>query len=410
MAKLSVELTRTEGRARGRALDSAATFSGKGTLELNRFLRWIVRLISQTVGSCSIRTPVVADMSGFRIRLRVRIPKGLTSEATSLNVMVMNKDVTITSQKKNEPLKEAKWIILGARGFSTEEAAQHFGTRLRSIVQLAALSSRLGVDAGEDKPTNWVSEDFARNKLGLKDHERIAPNIHGLSVLPDDDNTRIPVGEFQATVTADPEHLVSALRELGENDEISFEEASNAVRVLNLALMTSEPLAQMVLSFSAVEELGQNEKWSEAQVALIKELADAAETSATGAAHERAEVADAIRKGLFPLSLRQGVMRLLSRLSLDALRKEWDRLYGIRSGLFHGTARLSDSEINHAAQDTITLCGRIILAIVVKEGTQLPSITATHFDLSTLGISREGFIAIDPTGRASIIPRHLSEP
>ena len=166
MAKLSVELTRTEGRARGRALDSAATFSEKGALELNRFLRWIARLISQTVGSCSIRTPVVADMSGFRIRLRVRIPKGLTSEATSLNVMVMNKDVTITSQNKEEPLNKAKWIILGARGFSTEEAAQHFGTRLRSIVQLAALSSRLGVDAGEDKPTDWMSEDFAR-KTGL---------------------------------------------------------------------------------------------------------------------------------------------------------------------------------------------------------------------------------------------------
>jgi hypothetical protein len=344
----------------------------------------------------------VADVSGFRIRLRVRVPKGLTSEATILNVMVMSKDVTITSQKKNEPLKQTKWIVLGARGFATEEAAQHFGNRLRSIVQLAALSSRLGVDTGEDKRTDWMSEDFART-LGLKDHERIAPNIHGLSILPDDDNTRFPISEFQATVTADPEHLVSALRELGENAEISFERASNAVRVLNLALMTSEPLAQMVLSFSAVEELGQNEKWSEAQVTLIKHLADAAETSATGIARERAEVADAIRKGLFPLSLRQGVMRLLSHLGLDALRKEWDRLYNIRSGLFHGTARLSDSEIVQAAQDTITLCGRIILAIVAKEGARRPAITQTHFDIGTVGISREGMIAIDPTGRASIV-------
>ena len=52
---------------------------------------------------------------------------------------------------------------------------------------------------------------------------------------------------------------------------------ANAVRLLNLALMTSEPLAQMVLTFSAVEELGQNEKWSEAQETLIKQLAEAAE-------------------------------------------------------------------------------------------------------------------------------------
>jgi hypothetical protein len=75
----------------------------------------------------------VADMSRFRIRFRVRLAMGLTSEATGLKVMVMNKDVTITSQNKEEPLNKAKWIVLKARGFSTNEAAQHFGTRLRSI-------------------------------------------------------------------------------------------------------------------------------------------------------------------------------------------------------------------------------------------------------------------------------------
>jgi hypothetical protein len=324
----------------------------------------------------------MADKSGFRIRLRARIAMGLTTEATSLSVVVANKDVTITCQNKEEPLKKAKWIVLNAHGFATEEAARHFGTRLCSILQLAALSSRLGVDVGEDKPTSWVSEHFARSMGFIKEHERIAPNVHGLAILPDDDNTRIPVMDFQGTVTADPEHLASALRELGENGNIGLGAAANGVRLLNLALMTSEPLAQMVLALSAVEELGQNEKWSEAQIALIKQLADAAEASVEVTAAQRAEVARAIRTGLFPLSLRQGVMRLLSEVDLDHLRKEWDRLYGIRSGLFHGTARLSDSEINQAALDTITLCGRIILALVAKEGTRVPSIAPAHFNPS----------------------------
>ncbi len=155
--------------------------------------------------------------------------------------------------------------------------------------------------------------------------------------------------------------------------------------------MTSEPLAQMVLSFSAVEELGQNEKWKETQEALIIELAVAAEKSSKGTSQERAEVAQAIRKGLFPLSLRQGAMRLLLGLGLDFLRKEWDRLYGVRSGLYHGTARLSDSEISQAAQDTVTLCGRVILGIVAKDGARLPSIAATHFGLSTPGTAQESF-------------------
>ena len=109
-------------------------------------------------------------------------------------------------------------------------------------------------------------------------------------------------------------------------------------------------------------------------------MADTAEASSDGSAEERAEVARAMRKGLFPLSLRQGVMRLLSNLDLDHLRKEWDRLYGVRSGHFHGTARLSDDEINKAAVDTVALCGRIMLTIVAKEGTRVPSIAAKHFN------------------------------
>ena len=151
----------------------------------------------------------MADKSGFRIRLRARIAKGLTTEATSLSVVVANKDVTITSENKGEPLDKAKWIVLSARGFTAEEAAKKFGTHLRSILQLAALSSRLGVDAGEDKPTSWVSEEFARSLGLIKGHERVAPNIHGLAILPDDDNTRFPSINVHALVTADPGQFAS---------------------------------------------------------------------------------------------------------------------------------------------------------------------------------------------------------
>jgi hypothetical protein len=324
----------------------------------------------------------MANASGFRIRLRVRIAKGFTTEATSVNFIVANKDVNLASQNKDEPLSQSRWIVLSARGFSTEEQAREFGNRLSSILQLAALSARLGVDVGDDKPTSWVNEDFARAMGLIGEHEHVAPNVHGLAILPDDDNTRFPRIDAQATVTADPEHFLSALRELDQNDDIDFGAAHPPVRVLNLALMTSESLAQMVLALSAVEELGQNEKWSEPQVALIRQLALVAQASVEGNAEEREEVAQAIQKGLFRISLRQGVMRLLERFGLNHLRKEWDRLYSIRSGLFHGTARLSDTEINQAALDTITLCGQIILGIVGKEGTRVPSIAATHFNIS----------------------------
>ena len=160
------------------------------------------------VAQCALRAPkkkgrTVDDTSGFRIRLRVRIAKGLTTEATSLSLTVSNSVVTIKSQNKDEPLSKARWIVLSARGLSTEEQARRFGIRSRSIVQLAALSARLGVDAGEDKSTSWVSEDFAR-KIGLiEEDERIASNVHGLTILLDDDKTRFPVINVQATATAE---------------------------------------------------------------------------------------------------------------------------------------------------------------------------------------------------------------
>lgn len=323
---------------------------------------------------------ISAVSDGFRVRLRVRLPKGLTTEATSLAVVIANKNVTITSQNNEETLSKAKWIVLSARGFTTQEQAQHFGTRLCTILQLAALSSRLGVDSGENKPSSWMDEQFARSQGVIKENERLAPNIHGLMILPDDPYTRFAVIDIQATVTADPEHFASALRELGDRSNIDLGASANGVRLLNLALMTTEPLVQMVLAFSAIEELGQNQKWSEAQIVLIRKLAGAARASAEVTADQGAEVAKAIETGVFRLSLRQGVMRLLSNLDLEHLRKEWDRLYSIRSGIFHGTARLSDAELNQAALDTITLCGRIILAIVAKEGATVPSIAAKHFN------------------------------
>jgi hypothetical protein len=322
--------------------------------------------------------------TGLRMRLRVRIAKALTTDAQRLSVMMLGREVTISSQNKAKSLKDEKWIILSARGFANEEEAWRFGRWLIPAVQLAALSSRLGVDVGENKPSTWMSEEFARAMGLIKDQERIAPNVHGLAVLPDDELTRFPLSNATATVTADPNHLISALQELGEQDLDASGTVANGVRLLNFALMTSEPLAQMVLAVSSIEELGQNQKWSDAQKALIKTLAEAAESSAEGTEGEREEVATAIKKGLFRLSLREGVKRVLASASVEHLIKEWDRLYGIRSGVFHGTAQLSESELHKAGQETITLCTKILFAIISKEGKRVPTIADTHYGNTNL--------------------------
>ena len=112
----------------------------------------------------------------------------------------------------------------------------------------------------------------------------------------------------------------------------------DVILLLNYTLLRPESVAQIVFAVSAVESLGQDESWSKDQKQLLREIAAAAEQSATGTDAERQEVADAIRKSLHRLTLRQGVFRLLDRLSLQHLKKPWDDLYGERSTLVHGLA------------------------------------------------------------------------
>jgi hypothetical protein len=292
---------------------------------------------------------------------------------------VYGREVTIKSQKKDQPLSESTWIVLGARNFATEFDAREFGTRLRSIFELAALCTRLGTDTGQDRASADVNEMFARSHGLVQPHERIMPNVHGLVVMPDDENTRFPLIEITAKVTSSPSQLLDTLAEVAKSAPIKLVKASRGVNLLNQALIASQPLAQTVLAFAAVEALGQNEKWSVAQLALIEQLAIDTEKNVSESNNEAAEVADAIRRGLHRVGLRQGVKRILAEIGLSHLMKRWDDLYDLRSSLFHGTAKLAEPEIAKLANDSLNLCGAIILRVAEQEGVALPPIAKKNF-------------------------------
>ena len=146
----------------------------------------------------------MAGTVGYRVRLRVRLAKALNTEDASRTVVVAGRDVVVASQEKGQPLNKSQWVVLVARGFLTEDGAQRFGNQLRAIVELAGLCARIGADVGQDKPTSLINEDWARSMGMVQPDERVAPNIHGLAVLPDDDKIRIPLIEAEATVLADP--------------------------------------------------------------------------------------------------------------------------------------------------------------------------------------------------------------
>jgi hypothetical protein len=79
------------------------------------------------------------------------------------------------------------------------------------------------------------------------------------------------------------------------------------------------------------------------------------------------------------LSLREGVKRVLATAGVDHLIKDWDRLYKVRSGVFHGTVQLTEPELHAAGQETMTLCTKVLLALISKEGGWVPSIATTHY-------------------------------
>lgn len=316
---------------------------------------------------------------GFRARVRIRVAKSFTTDRTNLELVVGGRSVRMVGGLRAQKLSEAKWLVLSAGPFDTELMAWAFGNELRDRLEIASFACRVGMDGGNDEATSWIDEDWARSSKLIKPEERILPNTHGVAVIPDDDLIRFPVIDASGTVTTDPEMFLRAVDETsGPLKDASL--SMTAVRLINQAFMAAEPLAQLVLAFSAIEELGQGERWSAEQQDILVELAEMVEEGGKDS-QARGEIGTAIRS-LHRLSLRQGVLRVLARLDVGHLKADWDRLYGIRSGIFHGTARLSQADIHSYANDVLTLCGKIVAAQLRSEGIEPPQITDVSYPAS----------------------------
>jgi hypothetical protein len=169
------------------------------------------------------------------------------------------------------------------------------------------------------------------------------------------------------TVRAMRDRFLSDLNGLFEASNPASQKTKDIVLLLNYALLRSEPVAQIVFAFSAVEMLGQQETWSNNQKRIIDELVVAVQRTRIGSVDEREEVIDVINKSLHKLSLRQGVMRLLTSLNLNHLKKNWDKLYQERSSLVHGLAPKPGVDYSVLASESINLCGHILLNAISRE-------------------------------------------
>lgn len=302
----------------------------------------------------------------YRARLRFRLLKKLDIETPKHRMVVADREVVLSAMQPDCSIRDSDWLVMNVLGFDSPEAATQFGHDLRAAIDLSSVSTRLGVDLGRDIPTSVLFQP-AKDNILKQTGCILRDNVHGLDVFEDD--PRVQIFSISATVAihAKSDPFLALVAELHEEASTISEEARDVVLLLNYALMRTEPVAQIIFSFSAVEMLGQREVWSPTQKILLAEIVRAAKSSNIGDSDERDEVAGAIEKSLHRLSLRQGVLRLLDRLHLSHLKKSWDVLYAERSTLVHGLAPRPGVDYSDLAARSVNLCGHILLKTVAAE-------------------------------------------
>jgi hypothetical protein len=310
----------------------------------------------------------VSNSETFRVRFRFRLQKKLNIKAREYRLKMGACDVVLSPPLPEIDICDSEWLVMNTREFETEELARKFAAVLKTACEVSSVASRLGVDSGVDLPTSGFGElvkRHVREQSGIM----LRDNVHGVDVFPDDSNVRIGHISATGTVRAAPNPFLADLSHLYGVVENASQKTRDIVLLLNYALMRPEPVAQIVFAFSAVEMLGQTEDWSADQKQLLKELAVSAKKSEIGSEQDREEVATAIEKGMYKLSLRQGVLRLLTSLELDHLKPIWDELYGKRSTLVHGLAPKPGADYGELAYRTVSLCGQILLKVIAREVT-----------------------------------------
>lgn len=310
------------------------------------------------------KTNLMNPLNGFRMRFRFRLEKSFYSDELSKDINVAGIVVTLKSEIIDQPLRDAKWVILGANGFETEEDARLFGRQLRYAVQLASVCSRLGSDCGKDVPTSgWglaVKESYLAQGFILRD------DVHGIDVFEYD--PRVSILKFSATgqVHASLEIFLANVERFHSDVENLSPKVADILLLLNNVLTNPHPVAQIVLAISTVEMLGQDREWTDEQKALLNHFVDIAEQSKLPV-RQREEIVDAIKRSMFRVGLRQGVLALLSSVGLEHLKKEWDEVYKERSKLVHKIAPVPGVDYSPLATRTVNLCGKILLRLVSQD-------------------------------------------
>lgn len=197
---------------------------------------------------------IVTETTRYRLYLKLKLGKRLDSTESSVTALVGGRTVTIQSDSPPQLLSEALWLVMDSGGFETPDQAREFGEALRRAAHLAGLCSRAGVDAGapgDDRQQSWVNPEIFHSVPGVNPELRVGPDVHGIVILPDDGNTVFCRARADLAVRYNSGNFLRTLEEAlpGSNPfESGRPSIRRAIRVMNLAEITRDPITKVVLS------------------------------------------------------------------------------------------------------------------------------------------------------------------
>ena len=269
----------------------------------------------------------------FRARLLAKISHRLNTDEARVTVCLDGHDVTVSADRGG-PISRSDWIIFEACGFSDEASALEYGEKLRTAVGIAGIVTSPAADTGTDtEMVDWG--DHMKDHLPEGYHLR--SEVHGLRVYSDDD--RFLFASFNVTldVVSSPAHYFSPMEELLPQSLDAIDANLRfAIRSINSAKMTTEPLARIVVAFATIERL-------------------ASKTDSP------------------TVYTRKIVTELLDDIGLTELKQEWGSIYGLRNKLFHGES-LSTDIVRKLANRSITFVSKLVLTMVSRGGIRIPEI------------------------------------
>ncbi len=296
------------------------------------------------------------------MRLRFSVQKRIAGDAAPIWFKIGDRDVRLLPREKEARLSDAKDLVMIATGFETADAAAKIGQTLSRALRVYDAHHRMGIDIGEDIATaqfgQIAKEAINRGGGVLRD------DVHGIDVYEDTGREVFLRVEIHGTVSTPSDVVVARLQGFATHDGELSGDALGALVQLNAAISASSDMAKMALAVSAIEGLGQSENWSSSQKAVLESLRGLAASDPSLTQIEQVELAEAIERGVFKVSLRQGVMRLFDRLDLGHLRKQWDTAYALRSGVIHGTKPLSRREMSTLAEGMLVMAQTVVLRYI----------------------------------------------